>query len=294
LTHIAPLAGLPLGGRRLTRASSETLPITGEPPKEIVMHASFGLTAAEARLAVWMASGTAPEAVAEELRITKETARNQLKAVFHKAGVNRQAELVALLASFLGSNSGTRHTNYNPNGGCHDRRFVPHTECGEQNSTAIRFGQKAEKLTPHSSAPKHLKPAHLWSRGRWPVNGYSDEESGGEHADHYLHLERWNDWGLGDGFGLVWRVVPDGTSNATIAGSGTETATVSTNQVGNVLTHDDANATLSVTNGATLSAFGGLSVSSVHEIDVTNGELLFGGGSQTIDKSTVNLGCPWR
>jgi hypothetical protein len=52
---------------------------------------------------------------------------------------------------------------------------------------------------------------------------------------------------VGDGFGLVWRVVPDGTSNATIAGSGTETVTVSSNQAVNLLTLGDANATLAVT-----------------------------------------------
>ena len=76
------------------------------PPREALL-SSFGLTAAEARLAIRMASGAALETVADELRISKETARNQLKAVFHKTGVRRQAELVALLASFLNSR-GTR------------------------------------------------------------------------------------------------------------------------------------------------------------------------------------------
>jgi DNA-binding CsgD family transcriptional regulator len=72
------------------------------PPQEALL-SSFGLTTAEARLAMRMASGAALETVADELRISKETARNQLKAVFQKTGVRRQAELVALLASFLNS-----------------------------------------------------------------------------------------------------------------------------------------------------------------------------------------------
>jgi DNA-binding CsgD family transcriptional regulator len=35
------------------------------------------------------------------LRITKATVRNQLKAVFAKAGIHRQAELVTLLATIF-------------------------------------------------------------------------------------------------------------------------------------------------------------------------------------------------
>jgi DNA-binding CsgD family transcriptional regulator len=70
------------------------------PPHEVLL-SSFALTAAETRLATRMASGEALEGVADELDISKETARSQLKAVFEKTGVHRQAELVALLASFL-------------------------------------------------------------------------------------------------------------------------------------------------------------------------------------------------
>jgi DNA-binding CsgD family transcriptional regulator/PAS domain-containing protein len=70
-------------------------------PPEQALHSSFALTAAEARIAIRMASGAGLAAVADELHISKETARSQLKAVFVKAGVSRQAELVALLASFL-------------------------------------------------------------------------------------------------------------------------------------------------------------------------------------------------
>jgi hypothetical protein len=45
-----------------------------------------------------MAEGLSPEKAAEEeLKIARETARNQLKAVFAKTTTRRQRELVALL-----------------------------------------------------------------------------------------------------------------------------------------------------------------------------------------------------
>ena len=84
-------------------------------------------------------------------------------------------------------------------------------------------------------------------------------------------------------------VVPDGTVNATIAGTGSETITVSTNQAANVLALNDANATFAVINGATLSAYGGLDVVAAQEIEVLNGTLSFGGGSQTINGAVLNL-----
>ena len=62
---------------------------------------TFGLTPAEARLAARLLTGDLLEQVADELRITKETARYELKSVFRKADVHRQSELVALLSSFL-------------------------------------------------------------------------------------------------------------------------------------------------------------------------------------------------
>lgn len=59
--------------------------------------AMHGLTRAEARLAALLAKGISLEEIAETLSISVQTARSQLKAVFGKTGVSRQAELVALL-----------------------------------------------------------------------------------------------------------------------------------------------------------------------------------------------------
>jgi DNA-binding CsgD family transcriptional regulator len=67
-------------------------------PPEGPLVAAFGLTPAEARLAAHLATGETLESAAERLGIHKETARSQLKKVFAKTGVSRQATLVARFA----------------------------------------------------------------------------------------------------------------------------------------------------------------------------------------------------
>lgn len=57
----------------------------------------FGLTPAEARLAIRLASGTSLTEAAAEFGVGKATVRTQLNAVFQKTGTSRQAELVRLL-----------------------------------------------------------------------------------------------------------------------------------------------------------------------------------------------------
>jgi DNA-binding CsgD family transcriptional regulator len=69
---------------------------------ETVLQTTFDLTAAEARLAALMASGLSLEFATDQIGIAKETGRNQLKSIFAKAGVKRQAELIAVLSSMLG------------------------------------------------------------------------------------------------------------------------------------------------------------------------------------------------
>ncbi len=58
----------------------------------------YGLTAAEARLAVGLARGAELSELSSTWRVSRETLRSQLKAVFAKTGVRRQSELVRLLA----------------------------------------------------------------------------------------------------------------------------------------------------------------------------------------------------
>ena len=57
----------------------------------------YGLTQAEAKLAVRLANGGSPEEAAEHLGISIHTARTHLKAIFAKTGARRQSELVAIL-----------------------------------------------------------------------------------------------------------------------------------------------------------------------------------------------------
>ncbi len=71
-------------------------------PSEEVLKSAFRLTEAEARLAARIASGETLEQVTDSLAIAKETGRSRLKSIFVKLGVNRQAELVAVLSSLLG------------------------------------------------------------------------------------------------------------------------------------------------------------------------------------------------
>lgn len=59
---------------------------------------SFGLTPAETRLAARLKDGLTLKEAAEDLNVSLNTVRNQLRAVFEKMGLNRQSDLVRALA----------------------------------------------------------------------------------------------------------------------------------------------------------------------------------------------------
>ena len=59
----------------------------------------YGLTAAEARLALLVGQGDRVDRAAARLGVTEQTARTQLKMVFRKLGVHRQPEVVRILAA---------------------------------------------------------------------------------------------------------------------------------------------------------------------------------------------------
>ncbi|WP_448680750.1 helix-turn-helix transcriptional regulator [Pseudomonas nicosulfuronedens] len=65
-------------------------------PREI-MRQVFEFTPAEANLAMELANGSSLDEAAELLNIRRNTARTHLRAIFAKAGVTRQAELVRLV-----------------------------------------------------------------------------------------------------------------------------------------------------------------------------------------------------
>ncbi|HEY4847511.1 MAG TPA: helix-turn-helix transcriptional regulator [Methylocella sp.] len=66
-------------------------------PPAAILAKTFRLTPAEAKLASVIARGASPDIAARELKISRETARNQLKSVFAKTDTHRQSELVALI-----------------------------------------------------------------------------------------------------------------------------------------------------------------------------------------------------
>jgi DNA-binding CsgD family transcriptional regulator len=64
----------------------------------------FGLTPAEAKLATAIASGIGIDAAAASLRVTRGTAKSQLKAVFLKTDTHSQPELLALMGRLRSTN----------------------------------------------------------------------------------------------------------------------------------------------------------------------------------------------
>ena len=63
----------------------------------------FGLTRAEAALALELVPGRGLQVAADRLRITLTTARTHLAHVFEKTGTTQQAELVRLILQSAGS-----------------------------------------------------------------------------------------------------------------------------------------------------------------------------------------------
>jgi nucleoside 2-deoxyribosyltransferase/DNA-binding CsgD family transcriptional regulator len=66
-------------------------------PPAAILAKTFRLTPSEAKLACIIARGAPPHIAARELKISPETARNQLKSILAKMDTHRQSELVALL-----------------------------------------------------------------------------------------------------------------------------------------------------------------------------------------------------
>jgi DNA-binding CsgD family transcriptional regulator len=66
-----------------------------------LLRCHFGLTPAEARLALQLVAGETLRAAAVNLGISYETARTELKNIFNKTGTCRQAELVIVIVTAL-------------------------------------------------------------------------------------------------------------------------------------------------------------------------------------------------
>jgi DNA-binding CsgD family transcriptional regulator len=68
-------------------------------PDTARLRAEFGLTKAEARLALRLAAGSSLASAAQAFNVKLTTIRSQLQQVFAKTGASRQMELVAMLLS---------------------------------------------------------------------------------------------------------------------------------------------------------------------------------------------------
>ena len=66
-----------------------------------LLRCHFGLTRAEARLALHLAAGETLRSAEAKLSISYETARTHLKNIFHKTGTCRQAELVVVIVTTI-------------------------------------------------------------------------------------------------------------------------------------------------------------------------------------------------
>jgi len=70
-------------------------------PTTQTLQKNFGLTPAEARLALSLQSGKDLQSAAASLGVSAETVRKQVKSIFAKTGVKRQVDLVALISNLL-------------------------------------------------------------------------------------------------------------------------------------------------------------------------------------------------
>jgi DNA-binding CsgD family transcriptional regulator len=61
----------------------------------------FGLTPAETRLAEYLICGMGLAGISEQLHLSRETLKTQLRFLFRKTGTNRQGELIARLLSSI-------------------------------------------------------------------------------------------------------------------------------------------------------------------------------------------------
>ncbi len=95
--RVLDLRAIHAGTGALALFLSHPEPETAADPEAI--RTLLGLTPAEARLAAAMARGHNLVSAARQLGIAHNTAKVQLRAIFAKTGVNRQARLVALIGS---------------------------------------------------------------------------------------------------------------------------------------------------------------------------------------------------
>jgi DNA-binding CsgD family transcriptional regulator len=89
----------PAGDASDTDANAAPAPDRASLPGVVRLRAEFGLTKAEARLALRLADGSSLASAAQAFNVKLTTIRSQLQQVFAKTGTCRQTELVAMILS---------------------------------------------------------------------------------------------------------------------------------------------------------------------------------------------------
>jgi len=74
-------------------------PDAAEKPKLRIMQELFGLSIAEGKLAAVVSTGRSVNEAAEELGVSANTVKTQLRSVFNKTGTSRQSQLMRLLSA---------------------------------------------------------------------------------------------------------------------------------------------------------------------------------------------------
>lgn len=100
VAHVVPLRGAGLDVFTGATSLLYVTPVAQQNPlASELLQALFDLTPAEARIAGLIAEGQSVDAITESLAVSANTVRTQLKSVFTKTGVGRQAELASLLSA---------------------------------------------------------------------------------------------------------------------------------------------------------------------------------------------------
>ncbi|OCW86013.1 hypothetical protein A8M60_03435 [Nocardia farcinica] len=99
LTTVAPFPQPGLGRRALLTVTSADRRISSRDPEALRDY--FGLTVAEARIAILLAEGADLGEIAGRLDVALSTVRTHLQHVFDKTATSRQAELATMVAKVL-------------------------------------------------------------------------------------------------------------------------------------------------------------------------------------------------
>lgn len=95
----APPSGVRLGAAYILVLTPAPTPV--ERSKSIVI-ASYGLTDAEADIALQLGGGVLVEEIAHRRRVRPDTIRTQLKSIFSKVGASGQVQLVSIIRNLVG------------------------------------------------------------------------------------------------------------------------------------------------------------------------------------------------